>query len=58
MPEQISGYEYQVQECVERIKAGETESVSMPLKDSITVMEVADAIRKQWGLVYPQERDA
>ena len=58
VPEQISGYEYQVQECVERIKAGETESVSMPLRDSITVMEVADAIRKQWGLVYPQERDA
>lgn len=58
VPEQISGYEYQVLECVERIAGGETESVSMPLEDSIFVMEVADAIRKQWGLVYPQEKEA
>lgn len=57
VPEQISGYEYQIQECVERIEAGETESLSMPLQDSITVMEVADAIRRKWGLVYPQEKD-
>ena len=57
IPEQISGYEYQIQECVERIEAGVTESVSMPLQDSVFVMEVADAIRKQWGLVYPQEKE-
>lgn len=57
VPAQISGYEYQIQECIERIEAGETESFSMPLQDSIIVMEVADAIRRKWGLVYPQERD-
>jgi len=56
VPEQISGYEYQFEECVKQIKAGEIESISMPLDDSIYVMELMDAIRKQWGLVYPQER--
>ena len=56
VPEQISGYEYQFLEAFEQIKKGAVESVSMPLDDSIFVMEVADTIRKQWGLVYPQER--
>ena len=56
VPEQISGYEYQFVECVEQIQKGEIESKSMPLEDSIFVMETMDAIRKQWGLVYPQEK--
>lgn len=56
VPEQISGYEYQFIECAGQIKKGEIESVSMPLNDSIFVMETMDAIRKQWGLVYPQEK--
>lgn len=55
VPEQISGYEYEFEECMERIQKQETESCSMPLDDSIFVMEVADVLRRQWGLVYPQE---
>lgn len=57
VPAQISGYEYQFTECMDRIKKNETESSSMPLDDSIYVMEVADSIRKQWGLTYPQEKE-
>ena len=56
VPKQFSGYEYQFQECIERIEHKELESCSMPLDDSIFVMEVADALRKQWRLVYPQEK--
>lgn len=56
VPEQFSGYEYQFEECIDKIESGELESRSMPLDDSIFVMEVMDAIRKQWGLVYPQEK--
>ncbi len=56
VPEQISGYEYEFIESMEQIQKGEIESESMPLEDSIFVMEVADSIRKQWGLVYPQEQ--
>lgn len=56
VPEQITGYEYQFEEAAKCIAAGKIESDSMPLCDSITVMEVMDGLRKQWGLVYPQER--
>lgn len=56
VPEQISGYEYQFEECIEQIEKGEIESASMPLEDSIFIMKTMDAIRKQWGLVYPQEK--
>jgi len=55
VPEQISGYEYQFIECMEKIKNKQIESDSMPLSDSIFVMEVMDGIRKQWGLKYPKE---
>jgi len=56
MPAQISGYEYQFAEALERIKKGEWQSVSMPLDDSIFVMEQMDRLRKDWGLTYPQEK--
>lgn len=56
VPEQISGYEYQFEEAARCITAGKMESESMPLADSITVMEVMDGLRTQWGLVYPQEK--
>ncbi len=56
VPEQISGYEYQFMEAARCIAAGKVESESMPLADSITVMEVMDGLRKQWGLKYPQEQ--
>ncbi len=56
MPEQINGYEYQIIESMEAIKNNKVESESMPLADSVYVMEIMDSIRKQWGLVYPQEK--
>lgn len=56
VPKQISGYEYQITESMDAIRNHKTESVSMPLADSIYVMEVMDAIREKWGLKYPQER--
>ena len=56
VPEQISGYEYQFEECRRCIAEKKTESDSMPLKDSVYMMERMDRLRAQWGLVYPQER--
>ena len=55
IPVQISGYEYEFSECVRMIKEGKTESESMPLSDSVFVMEVMDSLRKQWDIVYPGE---
>ncbi len=56
IPEQISGYEYQIIESMEAIQNNKIESESMPLADTVYVMEIMDGIRKQWGLVYPQEK--
>ena len=29
----------------------------MPLEETIRVMETMDALRAQWGFVYPQEKE-
>ena len=57
VPEQINGYEYEFAEAVRCIREGKTESDSMPMADTIKVMRVMDALRKQWGFVYPQEKE-
>ena len=56
VPEQINGYEYQFAECARALAEGRTESWSMPLADSVYMMEFMDSLRKQWGMVYPQEK--
>jgi predicted dehydrogenase len=56
VPRQINGYEYQFAECARALKAGRNESWSMPLADSVYMMEFMDSLRKQWGMVYPQEQ--
>lgn len=55
MPEQISGYEYEIRETIDCIRNGLTECPSMPHKDSLEVMEIMDSLRKEWGLCYPEE---
>ena len=56
VPAQITGYEYQIREAMARIRAGEIEAASMPLDTTIAVMERMDALRKDWGLIYPMEK--
>lgn len=56
VPAQITGYEYQIREAMARIRSGETEAASMPLHETIRVMEVMDTLRYGWGLVYPMEK--
>lgn len=55
VPEQISGYEYEFIESVRAIKEGRRESWSMPVSDSVRLMEVMDQVRRGWGLEYPEE---
>ena len=56
VPRQINGYEYQFAECAKALAEGRTESWSMPMEDTVYMMEFMDSLRKQWGMVYPQER--
>ena len=54
-PWEGDGLQFQVIDMQQRIEAGVTESPLMPLADSLGLAEMTDAIRRQIGLVYPDE---
>ena len=56
MPEQITGYEYQVLELMDCMRKGAMECPSMPHAETMRVMRMMDSLRKDWQFVYPQER--
>ena len=56
LPEQITGYEYEVQELIDCIQKGEKECPSMPHEETLRVLRIMDGLREDWGLVYPQEK--
>lgn len=53
VPKQITGYEYEVEACVQAIEKGELECPQMPHAETIRVMEIMDDIRKSWGYEIP-----
>ena len=55
VPEQITGYEYQVRSCLRALGKGEIECPEMPHAETIRVMEIMDALRAEWGVKYPFE---
>lgn len=56
VPRQISGYEYEVLACKRAIGAGAVECPEMPHAETLEIMRQMDAIRTQFGIVYPFER--
>ena len=56
VPEQISGYEYEVISCMNSIKQGKIECPEMPHEEIIFVMEFMDKLRREWGVVYPFDK--
>ncbi len=52
-PEQITGYEYEVEACVRAIERGELECPEMPHAETVRVMEIMDRIRASWGYEIP-----
>lgn len=55
VPEQITGYEYEVLACRRALEAGELECSEMPHSETLTIMEWMDQLRKDWGVKYPFE---
>lgn len=55
-PKQITGYEYEVEACVRAIEKGDIECPQMPHEETIRIMEFMDEIRRQIGVVYPDEK--
>lgn len=54
-PAQISGFEYQVQACIDAIRDGRIEPEAMPHSEILRVMEIMDGLRKEWGVVFTGE---
>lgn len=53
---QISGYEYEVEACVNAIQKGDIECKEMPHKQTLHMMRVMDEIRRKTGVIYPFEK--
>jgi len=51
--EQITGFEYQVEDCIEAICHNKLECEALPHSEIITVMELMDHIREIWGYEIP-----
>ncbi len=49
------GYQYEAQHVCDCLRQGLTESPVMTLDDSIELMQVLDAVRKEAGIVYPED---
>lgn len=54
-PQQISGFEYQVQACIDAIRTGKIEPEAMPHSETLKVLEIMDNLRKEWGVTFPNE---
>jgi len=54
-PEQITGYEYEVQAAADAIERGQVECEAMPHDETVRIMQLMDDIRAMWGLKYPYE---
>ena len=55
-PKWISnGYQYEAEEVMRRVRAGEKESPVMPLDETLSIMHILDGMRKEWGIIYPDE---
>lgn len=52
-PEQITGFEYEVRASLEALDKGWIESPYMPHQETLRIMRQMDALRKEWGVVYP-----
>lgn len=57
-PKQISGYEYEVEACIRSIREHKIECAEMPHGEILWVMKLMDDLRREWGIVYPFEREA
>ena len=53
----VNGYEYQVLECKRCLEEGLLESPMMPHAETLSIMEQMDALRKEWGVKYPMDRE-
>ena len=55
VPQQITGYEYQLVACRQALIDGLLEPLEMPHKETLYIMELMDGLRQKWGVRYPMD---
>jgi predicted dehydrogenase len=55
-PYEGNGYQFEAAHVMNCLRAGRAESPCMPLADSLSLLQQMDAMRADWGLVYPAEQ--
>ena len=55
LPFDGNGYVHEVREVQECLGRGESESLRMPLSDSLNVIKIMDSLRKDWNYCYSGE---
>jgi len=50
-----NGYNFEAEEVMGCVREGKTESGTISLDETLSIMETLDEIRTQWGLKYPME---
>lgn len=54
-PSTRNGFQHEAEEVMRCIRTGATESEVMPLLETLGIARTMDELRRQWGLVYPDE---
>ena len=54
--EKKENFYYEIDEMIHQVERGEIESKSVPFKTSLTVHEVLTEVRRQSGIVFPQDK--
>ncbi len=54
-PDQLTGFEYEVQACISALERGEIQTEAVPHTEILKMMEWMDECRRQWGVSYPCE---
>lgn len=54
-PEQITGFEYEVEAAIDALDRGATEPVLMPHAETVRMMQLMDSLRSEWGVSFPGE---
>ncbi|MFT8358602.1 Gfo/Idh/MocA family protein [Bifidobacterium aquikefiri] len=55
IPQQLTGYEYEVASAANAILDGETQCTEMTHEDTLRLVSLEDNIRDIWGMTYPFE---
>ena len=54
-PSQVTGFEYEVNACIEALDKGLLQTLDMLHDETLRIMRQMDALRKEWGVRFPFE---